>query len=115
VVGAAGAGGSDLLRSVRPIEPKPYASKGDQRLLGAHNVTCSMSRRGNCHDNGAMVSFFSTLKAKLGERFESDHVAKTKLFDNIEVFCNQQPRHWSLGNMSSAVFERTNAQQTEMS
>jgi transposase InsO family protein len=88
----------------------PYASEDYQRLLGAHDVTCSMSRRGNCYDNAAMESFFSTLKAELGERFESHHVAKTKLFDY-----NQQRRDSSLGNMSPAVFERINAQQTEMS
>jgi transposase InsO family protein len=90
----------------------PYASEDYQRLLGAHDVTCSMSRRGNCYDNAAMESFFSTLKAELGERFESHHVAKTKLFDYIEVFYNQQRRDSSLGNMSPAVFERINAQQT---
>jgi transposase InsO family protein len=52
---------------------------------------------------------------EFGERFESHHVAKTKLFDYMEVFYNQQPRHSSLGNTSPAVFERTNAQQTQMS
>jgi putative transposase len=31
-----------------------------------------MSRRGNCYDNAAMESWNSTLKAELGERFESN-------------------------------------------
>jgi putative transposase len=64
--------------------------------------------------SSATESFFSTLKAGLGERLESHHVAKTKLFDYIEVLCNQQRRHSSLGNMSPAVFERINGQRTEM-
>ena len=33
-----------------------------QRLLAEHNITQSMSRKGNCMDNGAMESFFSRLK-----------------------------------------------------
>lgn len=48
-----------------------------------------MSRRGNCYDNAAMESWFSTLKTELGARFESHGHAKTELFDFIEVFYNQ--------------------------
>jgi transposase InsO family protein len=53
----------------------PYASEDYQALLGARGITCSMSRRGNCYDNAVMESFFSTLKAELGERFESPAAA----------------------------------------
>jgi transposase InsO family protein len=45
-----------------------------------------MSRAGNCIDNAAMESWFSTLKSELGERFESYAIAKEELFDYIEVF-----------------------------
>ena len=31
----------------------PYASEDYQNVLGAHGITCSMSRRGNCYDNAA--------------------------------------------------------------
>jgi putative transposase len=41
-----------------------YASEDDQAVLDAHDVICSMSRRGNCHDNAVMDSFFSTVKAE---------------------------------------------------
>ena len=37
-----------------------YASEDYQRMLDAHGITCSMSRRGNCYDNAVMESFFST-------------------------------------------------------
>jgi putative transposase len=83
----------------------PYGSEDYQRLLRAHGVTCSMSRRGNCYDNAAMESFFSTLKAELGERFEDHGDAKEKLFDYIEVFYNHQRRHSSLGQISPMQFE----------
>jgi len=39
----------------------------------AHGITWSMSR-GNCLDNAAMESWFSTVKTEFGETFESiDH------------------------------------------
>lgn len=34
-----------------------------QQLVAQRGVLCSMSRSGNCEDNAAMQSFFSTLKA----------------------------------------------------
>lgn len=85
----------------------PYASEEYQRALAEHGIACSMSRRGNCHDNAAMESWHSTLKAELGERFVSCAEAKQKLFDYIEVFYNQQRRHSTLGYVSPAEYERT--------
>jgi putative transposase len=84
----------------------PYASEAYQRQLTLHGIKCSMSRRGNCIDNAAMESWHSTLKAELGERFESHSEARQKLFDYIEVFYNQQRRHSTLGYLSPAEYER---------
>jgi putative transposase len=83
-----------------------YASEDYQKVLKAHGITCSMSRRGNCIDNAAMESWFSTFKSELGERFDSYAQAQEKTFDYIEVFYNQQRRHSSLGYLSPADFER---------
>lgn len=83
-----------------------YASEDYQDLLAAHGIACSMSRRGNCLDNAAMESWFSTVKFELGEDFESMHVAKEQLFDYIEVFYNQQRRHSSIDYVSPARYER---------
>jgi transposase InsO family protein len=83
-----------------------YASEDYQRMLDAHGITCSMSRRGNCHDNAVAESFFSTVKSELGERFASHGDAKMELFDYIEVFYNQRRRHSTLGQISPAAFER---------
>ncbi|WP_461605897.1 DDE-type integrase/transposase/recombinase, partial [Aeromonas allosaccharophila] len=33
-----------------------------QDVLKANNLSCSMSRRGNCHDNAVAESFFQLLK-----------------------------------------------------
>ena len=42
-----------------------YASADYQALLDARGIVCSMSRRGNCHDNAVMESFFSTVNELL--------------------------------------------------
>jgi transposase InsO family protein len=84
-----------------------YASEDYQDILEARGITCSMSRRGNCYDNAAMESWNSTLKSELGERFESNGMAKEQLFDYIEVFYNQQRRHSALGYDSPAQYERS--------
>ncbi|MBI1945003.1 MAG: IS3 family transposase [Deltaproteobacteria bacterium] len=84
----------------------PYASEDYQRVLDAHGIVCSMSRRGNCYDNAAVESFFGTFKTELGEHFESAADVKTQAFDYIEIFYNQQRTHSALGLESPADDER---------
>ena len=83
-----------------------YASEDYQRMLDAHAITCSMSRRGNCYDNAVMEAFFSSVKSETADRFASCGDAKMELFDYIEVFYNQRRRHSTLGQISPAAFER---------
>lgn len=83
-----------------------YASEDYQRRLDTHGITCSMSRRGNCHDNAVMEAFFSSLKSELADRFDSCGEANMALFDYIEVFYNQRRRHSTLDYLSPAEFER---------
>ena len=83
-----------------------YASEDYQAMLDGGGIVCSMSRRGNCHDNAVMESWFSTVKSELREHFESHGEAKRDLFDYIEVFYNQRRRHSTLGQISPAEFER---------
>jgi len=84
-----------------------YASEDYRRALAARGITCSMSRKGNCYDNAAMESFFSTFKTELSERFDSNAHAKSETFDYIEVFYNQQRRHSALAYLSPADYERS--------
>jgi putative transposase len=83
-----------------------YASEDYRAILEAHDITCSMSRRGNCHDNAVMEAFFSSLKSELADRFESCGAAKMAIFDYIELFYNQRRRHSTIGYVSPAAFER---------
>ncbi len=83
-----------------------YASEDYQTILEANHITCSMSRRGDCYDNAAMESVFSTIKTELGEHFESYADAKSQVFDYIELFYNPQRRHSTLDYVSPALYER---------
>lgn len=85
-----------------------YSSEEFQRLLAEQNITCSMSRRGDCWDNAAMESFFSTLKLERANRrrYATRDEARADLFDYIERFYNPRRKHSTLGNISPAEFER---------
>ena len=85
----------------------PYASEDYQKVLGAHGITCSMSRRGNCYDNAAMESWFSTLKGELGERFESYGTPRRSCSTTSRSSTTSKRRHSSLDYVSPAGYERT--------
>ena len=91
-----------------------YASEDYRNLLDANGITCSMSRRGNCLDNAAMESWFSTVKFELGETFESIHRGKEQLFDYIEVFYNQQRRHSAIDYVSPARYEKERQSEVQL-
>ena len=63
-----------------------------QRLLTEHNITQSMSRKGNCMDNGAMENFFGRLKVEMyyGEKFESVTDFIEKLEQYIDYYNNER-------------------------
>jgi putative transposase len=82
-----------------------YASDDYQTALVAEGFVCSMSRRGDCYDNAVVESFFGTLKAELGDTFESLAAADHALFDYIEIFYNRARRHSSLGYLSPEKYE----------
>jgi putative transposase len=67
-----------------------------------------MSRPGNCYDNAAMESFWSTLKTETGLDEVvpiSRRAAELIVFDYIETFYNPTRRHSSLGYLSPVAFE----------
>jgi putative transposase len=71
-------------------EGSQYISEQFQRLLKDHGITCSMSRSGDCWDNAAMESFFSTLKLErtYQTNYRTRDEAKADVFDYIERFYN---------------------------
>lgn len=86
-----------------------YVAKDFQRLLAHHGIACSMSRKGDCWDNSAMESFFSTLKTERVDRrsrYRSRDEARADIFDYIERFYNPRRRHSTLGYISPVQFEQ---------
>jgi putative transposase len=85
-----------------------YTSEQFQKLLLEHGVTCSMSRSGDCWDNAAMESFFSSLKTERTSRrnYQSRDEARADVFDYIERFYNPRRRHSTLGYLSPVDYEK---------
>jgi transposase InsO family protein len=85
-----------------------YAGDLYRSLLADYNIIVSMSRTGNCYDNAAMESFFSTLKCDQvhAQNYQTRQEAKTDIFGYIEGFYNPVRRHSSLGYLSPLEFER---------
>ncbi len=86
-----------------------YSAEDFQRLLTHHGIECSMSRKGDCWDNAAMESFFSTLKTERiyrRPRYRTRDEARADVFDYIERFYNPRRRHSTIGQISPVAFER---------
>lgn len=85
-----------------------YTSEQFQKLLADHGITCSMSRSGNCWDNAAMESFFSSLKTErtAQKTYRTRDEARADVFDYIERFYNPKRRHSTIGYLSPMEFER---------
>ncbi|HAT2497352.1 MULTISPECIES: IS3 family transposase [Aeromonas] len=79
-----------------------------QDFLKTHNLSCSMSRRGNCHDNAVAESFFQLLKRERIKRriYATRDEARSDVFDYIEMFYNPIRRHGSNDGLSPVEFER---------
>ena len=85
-----------------------FTSEDWQSFLREHDIVCSMSRRGNCHDNAAMESFFQLLKReRIKRRIYSNHdEARADVFQYIEMFYNPKRRHSSNDVLSPVEFEK---------
>ena len=96
-----------LLHTDRGVQ---YASSDYRKALRQAGLIASMSRRGNCYDNAAMESFWSTLKLELVYRccFDTRAQARSQIFDYIETFYNRQRAHSALDYLSPVDFELKN-------
>jgi transposase InsO family protein len=84
-----------------------YCSADYQRLLSEHDLTCSMSAKGNCYDNACAETFFHSLKVEAihGEHFPTRESMRHQVFEYIELDYNRQRRHSAIGFMSPEAFE----------
>mgnify|MGYP001595466779 CR=1 FL=1 len=84
-----------------------FGSYDWQSFLRDHGIVPSMSRRGNCYDNAAKESFFSSLKRERIRRktYRTREEARADIFDYIEMFYNPKRRHSYLGQISPIEYE----------
>ena len=61
-----------------------------------------MSRRGNCHDNAVVESFFQLLKRERIKRriYSNREAARVDIFNYIEMFYKPKRQHGSNGGLS---------------
>ena len=84
-----------------------YTGHEWQAFLRDHNLLCSMSRRGNCHDNAVAESFFHLLKRERIRRqiYVTRADARADVFNYIEMFYNPKRRHSTASGLSPVKFE----------
>jgi len=85
-----------------------YASKAFRRLLKAHGIQGSMSRKGDCWDNAVVESFFGSLKQELVQwkNYQTRYEAQQDILEYIAMFYNSKRLHSYLGYMSPNDFEQ---------
>ncbi|QLB19976.1 integrase [Mannheimia granulomatis] len=69
-----------------------YQIVGYQAILKRNGIVQSMSRKGNCLDNGAMESFFGRLKTEcyFGKRFETFAELEQTIHNYIHYYNNER-------------------------
>ena len=85
-----------------------YTGHEWQRFISDHSLVCSMSRRGNCHDNAVAESFFQLLKRERIKRkiYATRDEARADVFDYIELFYNTRRRHGSNDGLPPVKYEQ---------
>jgi putative transposase len=96
-----------------------HADRGSQYLslnfcatASLHGLQLSFGSTGDCFDNAAMETFWSTIKREIrwtrgSDRFSSRHQARLFLFEWFEVFYNRQRHQTVLGHRTPIEYAAT--------
>jgi len=83
-----------------------YACGAFRAALAEASLVASMSRKGNCYDNAAMESFWSSFKREsIDPIYPTRDDGTAAAFDYIETFYNRVRLHSALGYQSPVDFE----------
>jgi putative transposase len=83
-----------------------YACGDFRAALAGAQFVASMSRKGNCYDNAAMESFWSSFKRECADAlYPTRRDGSAAAFDYIETFYNRVRLHSALGYQSPVDFE----------
>ena len=85
-----------------------YASKDYRRILTAHGITASMSRKGNCWDNSPVERFFGSLKREwiVDNDYRTREEAINDIREYVAVYYNSKRLHSTLEYMTPLEFEK---------
>ena len=85
-----------------------HASRAFRRCPESHGIAQSMSRPGNPWDNALAESFFKALKRELanGKGCKTREEANRDVLKYIELYCNRQRMHSSIGYNAPCDLER---------
>jgi putative transposase len=84
-----------------------------RKMLADRNIVQSMSRKGNCHDNASMESFFAVLKTECfyNQKFADIDALKTTIHDYITYY-NTKRISVGLGGLTPVEYRLKHAQKT---
>ena len=93
--------------TVQSDQGSQLTSRERQTFLRRHDPDPSMSRRGNCHDNAVVESFFQFLKReRIRRRTQPTRDANGRIvFDYIETCYNPKRKRTKNGSLSPLDFE----------
>jgi len=85
-----------------------YTASSYRNMLNELGMICSMSRKGECHDNAVAESFFHSLKVELiyHNQFKTRIEARQAIFKYIELFYNRKRRHSYLNYQAPLEYEK---------
>jgi len=94
--------GEKIVKDIKRATRKHYSSDEKIRIV-LDGLRC----KGNCYDNGAVETFFKTIKAELIWRrsWPTRREAEAAIFQYINGFYNPRRRHSALGWKSPVAFE----------
>ena len=96
----------------RPLESTQYTSLDFCAVADLAGLQVSFGSVGDCFDNAAMETFWSTLKREIAWIrgsiwFPTRAAARLYLFEYIEVFYNRQRHQTVLGHLTPVEYAAT--------